>query len=320
MYLPEPELSHDMDPLYLQKPIYRRGVETLGKPMPKKSTAAPKTRFRPYCAQTTLTSDSEPPPRLSTPTPGGRNPGSNFVIDPPAQIDITGTTLYWELTRPRNLPQFRKRPLVVLHEDTTTVLTVLVFPQGGIISPSMNSVLNNPAPTPSSVLKSLHNCIALLNKSSEHLRHLGHLNLPPKPSDETLAHTATQSPEWSPKHRPTDHPHLTNLVCPLNQTPRLDPPLLTFLPSIPAPVQDTHLVQQEALCHRLDHKDQVARAREETLCDCQRSRQRSTHTSVPYTPTAELVEEVHLMIGPRDAHLRPLMEIETSMTDGSTRS
>ena len=197
--------------------------------------------------------------------------------------------------------------------------TVLVFPQAGAISPTTNSASNNPAPTPSSGLKSLRDHIALLNKSSERLRHLGHLNLPQKPSNETLAHTAAQSPEQS-HSAPTVCPHLTNLVHPLNQAPCLEPPLLTFLPTIPAPAPDAHLVQQEVLCHRLDHKDQVAKVREETLCNHWRSRPCSMRTSVPFTLEEGLAEEVHLMIGPRDVRLRPLTETGTSMTDGSTRS
>ena len=197
--------------------------------------------------------------------------------------------------------------------------TVLVFPQVGATSQTMSSANNNPAPTPSSESKSLHNHIRLLNKSSERLCHLGLLSLPQKPSDKTLTHTAAPSPEQS-RSAPTIRPHLTNLVHPLNQTPRLEAPLLTFLPPIPAQAPDAHLVQQEALCHRLDHKDRVAKVREKTLCSCRASRLCSTRTSVPFTLTEDLAEEVCLMIGPRDAHLRPLTEIETSMTDGSTRS
>ena len=287
--------------------------------MPKKSTTAPKSRFRPYCAQTTPTSNSEPLFRMSTLTPGGRNPGSSFATDPPAQIDITNTTLYQELTRLRNIPTFQKCPLVVLHADTTTVPTVLVFLQAGTTSPSTNPASNNPAPTLSSVSKSLHECIALLNKSSEHLHCLGHLNLPLKPSDETLTHTAAQSPE--PSHSaPTIRPPLTNPGHPLNPTPCLESPLLTFLPPIPAQAPDAHLVQQEALCHRLDHKDRVVKVREETLRSHRASCPRSTCTSVPFTVMEGLAEEVCLMIGPRDVRLRPLTEIGTSMTDGNTRS
>ena len=240
--------------VYYTKTHYCRGVETLGKPMLKKHTAAPKSRFHPYCALTVLTSNSEPPSKLSSLMPGGKGPDSSFATEPPAQIDITDTTLYQELTKLRNIPQFRKHPPVVLHEDTTTILMVLVFPQAGTTSRSMSSVSNNPAPTLSLVSKSLRKCIALLNKSSELLCHLGHLNLPQKPSDETLAHTAAQSPEQPLKLKLTCL-YLTNLIHPLNQTPCLDPPLLVFLLPIPAPVQDTHLVQQEVLCHRLDHKD-----------------------------------------------------------------
>ena len=287
--------------------------------MPKNSTVAPDSRFRPYPVQTSLTSSTELPPAPSSSTPGASNQISDSANKPPAQTDITDTTLYRELTRPRNIPRFRKSPLVVLHEDTTTVPTVLVFPLVGAPSLTTNSAPNNLVPMPSSVSKSLHGRICLLNKSSEHHRRLGHLNLPPKPSDETLAHTAAQSPE--PSHSaPTIRPHLTNLVHPLNQTPRLEAPLLTFLPPIPAQAPDAHLVQQEALCHRLDHKDRVARTREETLRSRRASRPSSTHTSVPFTIAEGLAEEVHLMIGPRDARLRPLMEIETSMMDGSTRS
>ena len=222
--------------------------------MPKKSTTAPKSRFHPYHAPIIPTSDSELPSRMSTPMPGGKNPSFSSATDRLAQTDITSTTLYCELTRLRSIPTFRKRPLVVLHEDTTTILMVLVFPQAGTTSRSMSSVSNNPAPTLSLVSKSLRKCIALLNKSSELLCHLGHLNLPQKPSDETLAHTAAQSPEQPLKLKLTCL-YLTNLIHPLNQTPCLDPPLLVFLLPIPAPVQDTHLVQQEVLCHRLDHKD-----------------------------------------------------------------
>ena len=207
----------------------------------------------------------------------------------------------------------------MLYEDTTTVPTVLVFPQAGATSPTTSSVHNNPVPMLSSVSKSLRDRIALLNKSSKHLHHLGLQNLPQKPSNKTLAHTATQSQEPSP-NKPTIHPHLTNLVHPLNQTPRLESPLLTFLLPIPATAPDTRLVQQEALCHRLDHKDRVVKIREETLRSCRTSRPHLMHTSVPYTPTVDLAEEVHLMIGPRDVRLRPLAEIGTSMTDGSTRS
>ena len=241
--------------LLYKNPIYHRGAETLGKPMLKKSTAAPKSRFHPYHAQTILTSDTEPPSKASSPTPGGSDQNSSSASDPLAPTDITDTTLYRDLTRPRNIPRFRKRPLVVLHEDTTTVPTVLIFPQVGTTSLSTSLVSSNPAPTPSLVSKSLHDCIALLNKSSEHLRCLGLLNLPQKPSDKTLAHTTAQSPEQSPNNRLTICLSLTNLIHPLKQTPRLEPPLLTFLPPIPAPAPDAHLVQQEALCHRLGHKD-----------------------------------------------------------------
>ena len=287
--------------------------------MLKKNTAAPKSRFHPYCARTSLTSNSKPPPKMSSATPGGISPASSVATKPPAQIDITNTTLFQELTRPRDLLQFQKRPLVVLHEDTTTIPTVLVFPQVGTTSRNTNPVSNSPVPMPSLVSKSLHDRIALLNKSSKHLRHLRLLNLPQKPSNETLAHTATQSPEPS-LNRLMTHPLLTNLVHPLNQTPHLEAPLLTFLPPIPAPVQDAHLVQQKALCHRLDHKDRVAKAREEMLRDRQKSRWPSTRISIPFTLEEGLAEEVHLMIGPRDMCLRPLMEIGTSMTDGNTRS
>ena len=226
--------------------------------MLKKTTAAPKSRFRPYCAPTVHTSDSEPPSRLSTPTPGGRSPSSSIAIDPPVQIDITKTTLYHELTRPHDISTFCRCPLVVLHEDTTTDLTVLIFPQVGITSLSMNPASNNPAPMQSSESKSLQDRIALLNRSSEHLHRLGHLNLPPKPSDKTLTHTATQSLEQSPKPRPMIWPCLMNLLNPLNQTPHIEPPLLTLLLILPSIAPDAHLVQQQALCHRLDHKDWVA--------------------------------------------------------------
>ena len=231
-----------------------RGVETLDKLMLKNGTTAPDSRFRPYPVQTSLTSSTELPPPSNSSTLGASNQISDSANRPPAPTDITNTTLYRELTRPRNIPRFRKSPLVVLHVNTTTVLTVLVFPQAGVTSQTTNSANSNPAPTPSLVSKSLHDHIHLLNKSSEHLCRLGHLNLPPKPSGETLAHTAAQSPEPS-RSAPTICPHLTNLVHPLNQTPRLETPLLTFLPLIPAPAPDAHLVQQEALCHRLDHKD-----------------------------------------------------------------
>ena len=225
--------------------------------MLKNSTTAPKSRFHPYPVMDIPTSSIEPPQPSSSSTPGASNQISDSVNRPPAPTDITHATLYQELTRPRNIPRFQRRPLVVLHEDTTTMPTVLVFPLVGAPSPITNSAPNNPVPTPSSGSKSLRNRIRLLNKSSEHLRHLGHLNLPSKPSDETLTHTAAQSP--GPSHSaPTVCPHLTNLVHPLNQTPRLEVPLLTFLPLIPAPAADAHLVQQEALCHRLDHKDRVA--------------------------------------------------------------
>ena len=311
---------------YYTNPIYHRGVETLGKLMPKKQTAAPKSRFRPYRAKIILTSNTELPSKPILPTPGGSNPNFSSASDPPAPTDITNTTLYRDLMRPRNIPQFQKRPLVVLHEDTTTVLTVLVFPQAGATSPNTNSVSNSLVPTPSSVPKSLHDCIALLNKSSECLRHLGLLNLLQKPSDETLAHTATQSPGQSPNDRTIVCPHLTNLVHPLNQTPCLDPPLLTLLPPLPislpttpAQAPDAHLVQQEVLCHRLDHKDRVAKVREETLRDRQKSCQCLMRISIPFTLEEGLAEEVRLMIGPRDVRLRPLMETGTSITDGSTR-
>ena len=288
--------------------------------MPKNSTTAPKPRFRLYPAPDIPTFDTEPQLSSTSSTPGVSNQISDSANKTPAPTDTINETLYRELVRLRNIPRFRKRPLAVLHEDTTTVPTALVFPLVGAHSQTTNSAPNNPAPTPSSELKSLRDRIRLLNRSSEHLRRLGHLNLPPKPSDETLAHTAAQSPEPSRSALTTVRPHLTNLVHPLNQTPRLETPLLTFLPPIPAQVQDAHLVQQEALCHRLDHKDRVARTREETLRSRRASRQSSMRTSVPFTVAEGLAEEVRLMIGPRDARLRPLTEIEASMTDGSMRS
>ena len=250
--------------------------------MPKKSTTAPKSRFHPYHAPIIPTSDSELPSRMSTPMPGGKNPSFSSATDRLAQTGITSTTLYCELTRLRSIPTFRKRPLVVLHEDTTTILMVLVFPQGSITSLSMNLALNNPVPTLSSVPRSLRDCIALLNKSSEHLHCLGHLNLPPKPSDKTLTHTATQSPELSHRPKKMLRPHLANLLNPLNQTPRYEPPLLTLLPTLLSIAPDAHLVQQQVLCHRLDHKDRVMKVREETLHSHQASRLCSTHTSIPY--------------------------------------
>ena len=62
------------------------------------------------------------------------------------------------------------------------------------------------------------------------------------------------------------------------------------------------------------------KVREEALRDRWRSHQHSMCTSVPFTLEEGLAEEVHCMIGPRDVRLRPSMEIETSMTDESTRS
>ena len=236
--------------------------------MPKKSATALKSRFCPYCAKTTLISDTEPPSKTNSLTPGCSNLTSGSVNDHRAPTDITDTTLYRDLTRSRNIPRFRKRTLAVLLEDTTTVPTVLVFPQVGATSQNTNSAQNNPVLMPSLASKSLRERISLLNKSSKRLRHLGLLNLPQKPSDETLAHTAALSPEQPPNDRPTIRPHLMNLIHPLNQTPCLDPPLLTLLPplpTVPAQAPDAHLVQQGELCHRLDHKDQVAKVREEVL-------------------------------------------------------
>ena len=164
------------------------------KPMLKNSTAAPDSRFRPYPAPDTLISSTEPQSSSTSSTPGASNQISDSADKPLAPIDTTLETLYQELVRPRSIPRFQRRPLVVLHEDTTTVPTVLVFPQVGTPSPTTSSANNSPAQTPSSVSKSLHSRIRLLNKSSERLRRLGHLNLPSKPSDETLTHTAAQSP------------------------------------------------------------------------------------------------------------------------------
>ena len=236
-----------------------------------------------------------------------------------AQINITQTTLYQNLVRKRNIPTFHCIPLVALHLDTTTMPQALIFLKGGTTSPTMSTVTNNPVPMPSLVSMSLRASIRLLNKCSEDLHCLGHLNLPPKPSDETLAHTAAQFPELSPKLtiRPNNFAKILN---PLNQTPCYEPPLLTFLPTTPTPVQDAHLVQQEALCHRLEHKDQVVWMQEEELCSWQKSCLSSMCISIPYMGTEQLAGEVCLMIGQRDERLRPLTETETSMTDGSMKS